>query len=55
MEIKSCELIPSFIIQYQPLHGYNQIGDDTGTTGCQTRAQRQDDLNDNSIFTLFCV
>jgi len=55
VEIKPCELIPSFIIQFQSLHGDNQIGDETGTTGGQTRAQRQDDLYDNSIVALFCV
>ncbi len=35
--------------------GYDKIGDETGTTGGQTRTQRQDDLKDNSIVTLFCV
>jgi len=35
VEIKSCELIPGFIIQYQSLHGYNQIGDETGTPGAK--------------------
>jgi hypothetical protein len=35
VEIKSCELIPSFIIQYQSLHGYNQIRDETGTAGAK--------------------